>query len=574
MTVLRMPFELTYIKLVIFCCLGRHTSLRAVTLSTKCFSYFREIRKHDNDISPEDQDVSLYPHDLVRSSQALYIERNKHGAEKKNVKVVVGLDFGTTHTSVAYARVSQPHEIFTIREWPMGGVGSPQTLTAIYYNSTASSSEQCPDGILWGFSAHCNYYSTLQVLEKIGSGNNSTLGFYSADLKQLFAVDHGSEMVSPQLGSQTGRRAGIQRVVGDYFTELSKFVLHHLQETYGDEIKLEMEMLEWCITVPVNWSMKTKINMRDCLVNAGMLQISHEAVDAKPLPPQLLSELEVAACYIHNNIITYDRLQPGDRFVVVDIGSGMVKSIVQHWIGDIDSSYDAKTEACDFLSDLHPQNLLQNMFFHFLSTKIECFEACLNKYPSIRADLLKELEELKMWSTDPNHALEISLPRKLAKLWREHDKTIHGMKHRRNHNKVVLPDVEEFFQPLVLPILEFVERHVHGATNIKIIFLVGGYANLPILAKKIRDKFGDKVADIVSPKGHVNAVSQGAVQLGLNLHLLERDMEVAAYSSAPEGDGSVPKDDGHHRYNNICNYFLECGVVVCIYCCLEHPFLH
>ena len=488
------------------------------------------------------------------------------------MKVVVGLDFGTTHTSVAYARVSQPNEIFTIREWPMGGEGSPQTLTAIYYNSAASSSEQCPDGILWGFSAHCSYNSTLQVLEKNGSGNNSMLGFYSADLKQLFAADHGSEMVSPQLGSQTGCRAGIQRVVGDYFTEVSKFVLHHLQETYGDEIELEMEMLEWWITMPVHWSLRTKINMRDCLASAGLLQISHEAVDAKPFPPQLLSELEAAACYIHNNIITYDRLQPGDRFVVVDIGSGIVKSIVQQWIGDNDSSYGAKTEACDFLSDLHPQNLLQNMFFHFLSTKIECFEACLNKYPSIRARLLKELEELKMSSTDPNYALEISLPLKLAKFWREKDKTIHGMKHRRNHNKVVLPDVEEFFHPLVLPILEFVERHVHGATNIKIIFLVGGYANLPILAKKIRDKFGDKVADIVSPKGLVNAVSQGAVQLGLNLHLLERDME-AAYSSTLEGDGSVPKDDGHHRYNNICNYFLECGVVVCIYCCLEHPFL-
>lgn len=123
----------------------------------------------------------MYPHiELARSFQALYVERNKLGAEKKNIKVVVGLDFGTTHTSVAYARVSQPNEIFTIREWPMGGGSSTKTLTAIYYNSAASSSEQCPDGILWGFSAHCSYNSTLQVLE-----NNSTLGFYSADLKQL-----------------------------------------------------------------------------------------------------------------------------------------------------------------------------------------------------------------------------------------------------------------------------------------------------------------------------------------------------------------------------------------------------
>lgn len=61
-------------------------------------------------------------------------------------RIVVGIDFGTTYTAVAWAEASNPNQIEIIRNWPTSGqLVGPQVPSEIAY------SEEDRNVFSWGY---------------------------------------------------------------------------------------------------------------------------------------------------------------------------------------------------------------------------------------------------------------------------------------------------------------------------------------------------------------------------------------------------------------------------------------
>lgn len=61
-------------------------------------------------------------------------------------RIVVGIDFGTTYTAVAWAEASNPNQIEIIRNWPTAGqLVGPQVPSEIAY------SEEDRNAFSWGY---------------------------------------------------------------------------------------------------------------------------------------------------------------------------------------------------------------------------------------------------------------------------------------------------------------------------------------------------------------------------------------------------------------------------------------
>lgn len=99
----------------------------------------------------------------------------------QEVKVVVGLDFSTTHSRVAFAMVSRPNDI-SVSEWPTLGpkLCCCKTLMAIYKPANGSL-------VSWGHMAHADFEKDVRALDKSGGSNYSltcaAIGSYFTELK-------------------------------------------------------------------------------------------------------------------------------------------------------------------------------------------------------------------------------------------------------------------------------------------------------------------------------------------------------------------------------------------------------
>ena len=210
------------------------------------------------------------------------------------IKVVVGLDFGTTHTAVAYAKVSNPDEIYTIL-WPSatsdGGIGHCETGT--FYKQLPNGDWECP---------------TLQ--ESAGRHNQRDCG----ELKQSLTNSDAFSSVDHQ-------------PVVEYLQNLGNFVLCYLQRyEYPRQESLLMEHLQWCVTYPSSWNNDSKEKLRACLVHAGLVrgQAQDETYSSSL---NMFRESDAAALYCYNSV-SHANLE---RICVLDVGSGNVQCVFEDW---------------------------------------------------------------------------------------------------------------------------------------------------------------------------------------------------------------------------------------------------
>lgn len=76
-------------------------------------------------------------------------------------------------------------------------------------------------------------------------------------------------------------------------------------------------------------------------------------------------------------------------------------------------------------------------------------------------------------------------------------------------------DLKAIFDPVVDEILELIAAQLTQVPDIKVMFVVGGFAGSPYLMRRIRARFSNEVAHIVSPPAPGSAIVQGAVSLAL-----------------------------------------------------------
>lgn len=209
-------------------------------------------------------------------------------------RIVVGVDFGTTYSGVAWGYTGSPSEIHVIQSWPGGmNLTSPKVPSKISYER---------DGVKWGFQVK-PFQNCIECFKLCLDPNLRPPDFVS--LPNIYAQlrQHGKV---------------VQDVVRDYLQLLYDHTITTLTRALGSTF-VENTRVEFILTCPAVWSDKSKNATLQAAEGTGM---------AKSCKIRLISEPEAAAIY------TLKTMQPKNLqvtddscFVVCDAGGGTVVSL-------------------------------------------------------------------------------------------------------------------------------------------------------------------------------------------------------------------------------------------------------
>lgn len=231
-------------------------------------------------------------------------EMNEYSYEFSETDIVVGIDFGTTYSGVAYAvHSSAKKEALVVRTWPGNG-WTEKVPTLLAYTT---------DPPKWGYKVKHDDESRIAHFK---------LGLRENLLKHYFKNATPAPLsLSSYLADQNWRHPALpsKRAV-DYTADYLKSVVEFIRrETLPRHFGLEFEQrqkVSYIITVPAIWSDTAKELTRTAAVMAGI-----------PLSNLLLlTEPEAAAQYCIKNCKEVD-LKVGDKFLICDAGGGTVVPI-------------------------------------------------------------------------------------------------------------------------------------------------------------------------------------------------------------------------------------------------------
>jgi hypothetical protein len=246
-----------------------------------------------------------YSRDLIPN----WAERYEAGAFESTSTLVIGIDFGTTFTGVAYyhsgaSDSKDPKKIAenvnVVKTWPsLAGQNTEKIPTVVAYEGGKPSA--------WGGTVRFTHKTQVQHF-KLGLHERAG-AHYSTVTKQsamggFLSNPHWKHPDLPQNKEAVDYAA-------DYLTQVRTHIMDtFLPNQFGD-VFLRNQQISYVITVPAIWSDKAKHLTSQAASRAG---ISEENL-------QLITEPEAAALYCATMCDKVD-LNDGDRFVICDAGGG------------------------------------------------------------------------------------------------------------------------------------------------------------------------------------------------------------------------------------------------------------
>lgn len=438
-----------------------------------------------------------------------------------NPKVTVALDFGTTFSGFAYAHTADPARIHSFYDYPKVGREKPyvKTLTASYYKLRPGTEREWQLKS-WGYPARVDFERDVQALRKhLKNGSPSdalpppTLGHYLTKFKLHLA---GANMQAMSSASALPEGLTKKVVIADYLREMGGLVLSHLQRKFGAH--LTMAVVQWCITVPSIWNDFAKATMKSCMAAAGLVQ----GADGSPHPLIVVLEPEAAAFHCHK-AMAERILGVGGKLLVADIGGGTSDIVVQEVVrvGEGSSSHRVK-EVTTSTGALVGGMSVDHGFNEFLYSKVgPCLLECVLNHRYVSTQLFTAWERAKTSFGEPTTAeesTEIEFPNVLASEWESYDRR-RGIPARDSYDGVDITYQEQqaIFDPVVDEILNLISHQLDNIkAPVKVLVVVGGFAESPYLLDRIRRRFASVVPHIFSPPSPGSAVPCGAVALAAN----------------------------------------------------------
>jgi molecular chaperone DnaK (HSP70) len=224
---------------------------------------------------------------------------------KLRLTLRLGVDFGTTFTSVAFAHSTSPNDVKLVRTWLNARAGdetadqvpselhykNPITREKIWgYEIPALAKRGAPEPLKWFKLLLQDHGATTAAASEISS---------SATLSSLLgplAISGGSSMSSSQELNPSQRTAEKLRqmkiqpatVVADFLTGVRNVTLASIEGTYGEKRVKEMKV-QYMLTIPAIWSDVAKSLMIQAAEKAGF---GKHRIDF-----ELVGEPESAAAY-------------------------------------------------------------------------------------------------------------------------------------------------------------------------------------------------------------------------------------------------------------------------------------
>ncbi|KAI7897314.1 uncharacterized protein EV154DRAFT_454752 [Mucor mucedo] len=413
---------------------------------------------------------------------------------KKDYDIVMGIDFGTTYSGVAYARVGEMERgravVYDVSKWP-GVTAYSQTPTRSAYTNGKL--------IKWG-----GFGEVAKFIQIIS-------------LFKLHLDETKKDLNIPELASGID----VEQAISDYLKAIFEHTCGQLEAHFGRSF--DTNKLRFCLTVPVIWTEKAKIIMRDAVIRAGL--ISKEDPQDRLL---LVGEPEAAAMYCETFLDEYN-LKPGQNFLICDAGGGTVDLVVYRISGDKKGKNSLMEEVVGDGASCG-STTLDVRFRRFVSDNIKLFFEDEDPLTDKELDAIVKVftDETKSQVCHPSNPdydedfLIVTLPDRFDES--EADWTLGKLFVTNSqfhvHPEVILSDI---FYPVVNQVLSLIDTQL-GKIDRKLdaIFLVGGFGQSSYLLHKIKDEFANDVALICAPKRGEMAIVRGAVLMGLDPHFVKQ----------------------------------------------------
>ncbi|KAK7935344.1 hypothetical protein PG985_000839 [Apiospora marii] len=369
--------------------------------------------------------------------------------------LVVGIDFGTTFSGIAYGQSNLPDHRIACVSWPNqttkeGGSG-PKVPSTIHYLPRQG-------GFEWGFQIPPSTHPD-EVIRwfKLGLQSNEDR---PAELRRMLA-DHDTD-----------------RLVRDYLIGLGEHTMYFLGQTLGSAMVqryVERSALHFVLTVPAVWSDLAKTKTLAAFNKVPSLAGIGGAT--------LVSEPEAAATYALHTMAEEASLKKGQSFIVLDAGGGTV-DLITYTVVDLHPVLQVR-EAAKGSGDLCGGAFVDEAFKAHL-------QAVLGNEPGFDNEILGatvqafESGPKRKFSTAaiPNGTFSVPVP------GMERNKTI-GI--RNGHLHLKASDIYSMFEPVILQIIKLAKEQIHTANvPIDAVVLVGGFGTSIYLRERLKDEIEDK----------------------------------------------------------------------------------
>ncbi|GBB95725.1 hypothetical protein RclHR1_00260030 [Rhizophagus clarus] len=411
-------------------------------------------------------------------------------SDYSDIRVVVGLDFGTTYSGFTYCHVSDDNNLVTNDQWP-GEIGQLKTNTALQYN------ENYMNVGSWGYPA----LSKRPNKKKKSKDRSKPVELFKLHLGNLV------DSLKPKLP------VDYKKAITDYLREIGKLIK-------------EMVIIHWSgidflgnvlivITVPAEFSERDKAIMRECAYTAGLIKERF----SKNL--QFTTEPEAAAIYcMENSLKVNDLNTPGTTFMIVDCGGGTVDLTTRKLLdnkqlgevteraGDFCGSTFIDKEFLKALRKIlgdHAIDLLRDRHYGQMQYMIQ--EFCRH----VKLPFSGDRSEFTKYELDLEDVVPVVMEYMTEEI-REKMEDIDWL--------IVFEydDVKSMFDPIVERITQMIEAQLNNTRETcSAMFLVGGFSQSKYLQKIIKQKFQHQVEKISVPTYPIAVISRGAALYGLSM---------------------------------------------------------
>jgi molecular chaperone DnaK (HSP70) len=455
---------------------------------------------------------------------------------ERNYRIAIAIDFGTARSGYAYQffedkNVKDP--IFR-NKWPDTNEFYPKTLTEILFR---------PDGAVeaWGHTARKRF---TQLREEA-----SEKGYIFIDnFKTLLHEGKDRDQDGPFI-MREGKKFSVLRLIAEFLRLVKETALKDISETLGGAGLLDENEIRWCLTVPAVWREDSKNIMRRAAELAGL--IGEGTQEAERL--LLVLEPEAAAVHCQQVMMRQNEsaLENGKVIMIVDAGGGTVDITVHEVIGG-----RGLDELIPCGGGLHGSKYVDRNFREFLARKLsaEAMDEFQSQWPVEYAKLISETWENIKCSYDatPNWRASIELPRRLEKILEDSfPEVLDQLANVQGGDNTVIRltnhDMEEIFNSVVNQLIGKVKNQFIALEDrpCDILFLVGGFAESPLLKKRIQEEFSSRVKKVVVPDRPGAAVLLGAASFGV-----EPGVVIARRSRLTYGKGCLsPFENGKDPEN-------------------------
>ncbi|KAL8400786.1 hypothetical protein RB594_000976 [Gaeumannomyces avenae] len=403
-------------------------------------------------------------------------------------RLVIGLDFGTTYTGVAYCdKENAPtDQIAVVNEWPgIGAVGNKEKAPSRIAYVPPPPGQTTGGTIVWGDLIKPRIKAPVHACMKLRLDDKQAGSRQLALLMRILTSDMGGldmNDIDEALAGNGGAPPAypgkdVVEIVADYLSLVRDTAYQTMRNRYGgvfDGMRKEL-----VVTVPAVWSERAKDQTMKAVAKAewGVSKTS------------MITEPEAAAIYTLRGMSESSNkteMKVGDTFVLCDAGGGTV-DLISYKITQVSPAFHVE-EAAVGSGDKCGATYVEKEFLNWLEEWLGTER--FNRIPAEKTRhgsvMINEFEMNKCQFTGSDNDMAIRLPSE-AGITDDDDLQIEDGSLFMNAEQM-----QKIFDPCVNRVLELVDGQVaavmkagHGKP--KMVFLVGGFGRNIYLFKKIQE---------------------------------------------------------------------------------------